>query len=130
MENFYKAKGKPVHVGREDFEPTSLMEIAMKRSTAVKQFSRYKVVQCPSCGEPQITEAQKLECVYCKHIALFRVRHRWNVNLIQTNDFKKAKSVCALWKAMKGINKETTKEDVVRRWLEIHRRKNGKENTI
>lgn len=131
MTNFYKAKGKPKLVGREDFVPTSLMKIAMEGGKAEKQLRRYKVVQCPSCGRIQVTEGKKLDCVYCGHTALFRIRHRWNVKLIQTDDFRKANELCRHWSNC--LSKEITSlEEIVdsfgKKTKEV--KQNGKENPI
>jgi DNA-directed RNA polymerase subunit RPC12/RpoP len=116
MDEFYRTGGKPKHVGKEAYPDTSLMGVALMGSQPISKLRRYKVVQCPSCGEISVTEADKFRCDYCNHSALFRARHRWNVKLLQTDEFQKANELCQIWKELRFGGVDSV-QDVVDEWI-------------
>jgi ribosomal protein S27E len=77
-----------------------LLDRAPWMTTAFKRLKRYKVVQCRSCGEVQVSEAESaMKCRRCGKQAPFRLRGDWHVNLRDTNDYGEALRICKDWSA-------------------------------
>lgn len=96
----------------------SLMGSILDHTQPPKTLRKYRVVQCPNskCGRIQVTTARSFKCSYCGRSSVFRSRCRWAVNLIQSDDFRRANELCRHWNACVGVG-VTGLEEVVRSFV-------------